>query len=81
MYEGCLIWSGADMTTDLDRTKELLDSFGVLYTAEENSIVFGKYWFSDCPFPKCEKVDGYSGFYTAFDFDDQGKFLSVGAWE
>lgn len=28
-----------------------------------------------------DKVDGYSGFFTQFEFDENGKFICVGAWE
>lgn len=76
------------MKTDLDRTKEFLDSLGVLYSEDTWShvndtitITFGQHQYSDDPFPKCDKVDGYSGFFTRFEFDKDGKFLTVGAWE
>lgn len=28
-----------------------------------------------------EKVTGFAGFFTAFEFDADGKFVQMGAWE
>ena len=28
-----------------------------------------------------DKIGGYSGFYTSFDFDSDGKFIKCGIWE
>jgi len=79
------------MKTDLDRTKEFLDSLGVLYGEElnaenptdgrlvEKTIVFGNHQYNDDVFPECDKVSGYTGFFTRFEFDNNGKFLTVGA--
>lgn len=30
---------------------------------------------------KIEVYDGYSGFYSVLSFDDNGKLLSISAWE
>lgn len=27
------------------------------------------------------KIGGYNGFYTLFEFDKNGKFIEMGAWE
>lgn len=78
--------------TDASKLKVLLDSFGVLYQedvgqkviAEFNAfkiIRFGDANYENCDFPKCSKVTGYGGFFTEFLFDENGKFLAVGAWE
>lgn len=72
-----------NVKSDLDRTKELLDSLGVLYACEEYSIIFGNTSRGEefDGFPECDKVEGYNGFYTMFRFDEDGNFLTVGAWE
>lgn len=71
------------MKTDIERTKEFLDSLGVSYSSEDTSVTFGNTIHGEeyDGFPECGKVDGYSGFYTRFVFDKDGKFLIVGAWE
>ncbi len=28
-----------------------------------------------------DKIDGYCGFYTCFEFDSDGKLIKCGAWE
>ena len=78
------------MKTDYERTKEFLDSLGILYGDNEDYqqhlngvrkyIIFGNPSYGQ-DFPQCDKVEGYSGFFTAFNFDESGKFLTVGAWE
>ena len=35
----------------------------------------------DLSIPLSDKVDGYGGFYTSFEFDDDGAFVRMGAWE
>jgi len=71
--------------TDYERTKELLDYLGVLYGEDHNfgvrELAFGNPRYSSTGFPSCNTVDGYEGFYTCFEFDENGKFLRVGAWE
>lgn len=81
--------------TDLDRTKQFLDSLGVLYSQDEigdrmsykedivpvHTLVFGCENYRDDGYPPCDKVGGYPGFYTCFNFDESGKFLTVGVWE
>lgn len=73
--------------TDLDRTREFLDSLGVLYSVNplkdsRRGLKFGRPsgCFGD-EYPECDKVGGYTGFSTQFEFDKNGKFLTVGAWE
>jgi hypothetical protein len=29
----------------------------------------------------CPKIDGYSGFFTTFEFTFEGQFIKMGAWE
>lgn len=63
---------------DYEKTKAMLVDFGVGFTEGE---------FSDegLLYIKCEhgdkKVGGYSGFYTVFEFDKDGNFLKIGAFE
>ena len=63
--------------TDKEKLKKLFDEFGIGYTVDndnftENSIV-------------CEegnsKINGYSRFFTIFEFDENNKFVEMGAWE
>ncbi len=73
--------------TDFERTKQFLDSLGVLYVINEtyNAIQFGVPLHEKdsgyYPFKECEKIKGYGGSYTSFEFDGNGMFLAVGAWE
>lgn len=69
--------------TDFEGTKQFFDSLGILYSQENNTITFGKDTHGEeyDGYPSCDKIDGYNGFYTSFEFDEDGKFLSVGAWE
>jgi len=67
--------------TDFERTKQFLDSLGISYSTDSGNITFGNNQYNDGEFPLCNKVDGYSGFYTRFEFDESGNFLTVGAWE
>jgi hypothetical protein len=54
--------------TDKEELVALLNKWGVTYNEVDtpNSI---------------EVWGGYSGFYTAFVFDADGKFVRMGAWE
>lgn len=71
------------MLTDLEKLKQLLEQFGVGYTEER----IEKYRDDGKPrtFIKCEcgdkKVEGYGGFVTLFEFDADGEFLVMGAYE
>jgi len=69
------------MQTDKQRTKSFLDSLGILYGEDETTIAFGKQVGHKDQYPECDKVGGYTGFYTCFVFDEHGAFVSVGAWE
>lgn len=65
---------------DMEKLQNLLDSWGVPYTKDRSSegwvLVVGNFFG-----PGSGKVDGYLGFYTAFHFDDGGKFIRMGAWD
>lgn len=76
--------------TDYERTKQFLDSLSIYYELDDNNISFGndiypKYLNDDFDaledYLENSNIKGYNGFYTNFKFDENGKFLSVGAWE
>ena len=76
--EGSSHFGGADWIvlpseTDKARLETLLNDFGVGF--EENGA-----GDINC-FDGFEKVDGYNGFFTQFEFDESGKFIKMGAWE
>lgn len=63
--------------SDLEKLKALLDDFGVGYktkSTEDGGTCI------ECA-EGHEKVSGYSGFFTNFYFDRDGKFVDMGAWE
>lgn len=60
------------MKTDKEKLIELLTEFGVGFELEENDIL--------CREGR-NKIDGYMMFVTSFDFDENGKFIKMGAWE
>jgi hypothetical protein len=43
-------------------------------------MAIGEY-LPDVPNQLNTKVTGYSGFYTAVVFDDEGRFVAWGCWE
>ena len=53
--------------TDKDKLVALLEEFGIESTETEAGSIM------------CE--GGYCGFYTLFEFDDEGKFEDMGAYE
>lgn len=69
--------------TDKDKLLSLLQDFGIGYVDkkyhqargnwDDNSVVL----YEDVG----GGVQGYMDFYCKFDFDEQGKFISVGVWE
>jgi hypothetical protein len=76
--------------TDFERTKQFLYSLGIYYEIYDNSISFGneihpKHLNDDFDaledYQRNSNIKGYNRFYTSFQFDENGKFLTVGAWE
>lgn len=65
------------MKTDYQKLKELLTGFGVRFSKEtrenENQVI-------QC-MSGWDKVDGYLGFFTDFEFNKEGKFIEMGIWE
>ena len=56
--------------TDLNLLKELLNKFNVVY---EEEYCTNK--------TEIKVIAGYTFFFTAFYFDESGKFIEMGAWE
>ena len=73
--------------TDKEKLIELLKSFGVPFKEERcksnngwyEGVEFGNPLYEE--WEESDKVSGYYGFYTHFEFDETGKFICVGAWE
>lgn len=69
--------------TDLEKLKELLTGFGVEFEELKGKQLYRKpkgYVYIRCHEGN-EKVSGYCMFFTNFEFDDQGNFVEMGAWE
>jgi hypothetical protein len=68
--------------TDLDKFIALFQSVGIDIKPTKSdtgfSITLGD--ADEHPYTS-DKVKGYTGFYTAIEFDPEGKFISMGAWE
>jgi proteasome assembly chaperone (PAC2) family protein len=60
--------------TDKEKLVALLTEFGVQF---EDDTQHGKIVCTS----GSTKVSGYNGFYTDFAFDENGKFIELGAWE
>ncbi len=58
--------------TDKEKLAALLREFGVEFEEAPESI--------ECAYGH-QKVGGYPGFITIFEFDAAGKFEKMGAWE
>lgn len=60
------------MKTDKEKLKKLLKDFGVGFKEDSSDIY-------------CEagdaKINGYAGFSTWFEFDKEGRFVEMGAYE
>ena len=68
--------------TDLDKVKALFDELGIGYTHE----LTANPEYSPCAqwlelYEGDAKIGGYSCFFTTFEFDRNGNFIKVGAWE
>ena len=67
---------------DKEKLEKLLTEFGVEFTD-------GKKYYADSKergnLVSCmagdKKVEGYCMFFTDFEFDEDGKFIQMGAWE
>jgi len=55
--------------TDKEKLLKLLSEFGVGFREEGKSVICDE---------GMDKVEGYPGFFTEFEFDIDGKFLSMG---
>lgn len=60
--------------TDKEKLTALLTEFGVEWCEKEYGIKCGGY-------KEYDKITGYHGYYTLFEFDKDGKFEQMGAWE
>ena len=67
--------------TDKQKLEALLTGFKVEYKAKDHYDIAGDLSTSVTCSEGGEKVDGYCMFFTAFEFDKNGKFISMGAWE
>jgi hypothetical protein len=75
--EGCTITileTKEDRENDLDKLKELMDSFGIGYMVSPTK----KYLVCK---QGCEKITGHSNLFTNFEFDNDGNFIGIGIWE
>ncbi len=64
------------MLTDKLKLIELLEGFGVKLRKEPSTVTL-EVNKSDPD----SKISGYMGFFTEFNFDENGKFIDVGVWE
>lgn len=57
-----------------EKLTDLLTSFGVAWREKPEGI--------KCEgFNEYDKIAGYGGFYTLFEFDESRSFIAMGAWE
>jgi hypothetical protein len=64
--------------TDQEKMTSLLTEFGVPFEVETEGDITVVTVDERSSHPK---VGGYGGFYTCFHFDQDGKFIRMGAWE
>lgn len=60
--------------TDKEKLTNILTEFGVEWREKPDGIRCGGY-------AARERVTGYHGFYTLFEFYEDGTFKQMGAWE
>ncbi len=66
---------------DKEKLMQLFTEFGIGYEDNPEGIEKGKgYTIIVCLQGKA-KIDGYGDFFTIFEFDENGKFVEMGAWE
>lgn len=68
--------------SDKQKLESLLKEFGI--THSDNSHYNARMFWTDNSvvlYSGSGNVEGYSDFYCKFEFDEQGKFISVGVWE
>jgi hypothetical protein len=58
--------------TDKEKLIALLEEFGIGFEAGDGCVTLEE---------GMEKVSGFARFFTKFQFDENGKFIEVGAWE
>lgn len=63
--------------TDLEKVISLLIELGVVYTEEEWK---GRHHVN-VPTHGGPRNSGYAGFVSTFEFDKEGGFIEMGAWE
>lgn len=64
--------------TDFEKMKSLFDEFEIHFSVvTEESEVYDTIEL----YAKTKNVEGYSGFYTYFEFSKQGEFKKVGIYE
>ena len=64
--------------TDKEKLEKLLTEFGVEYREKSGEMV--DIDIIQCK-EGCKKVGGYIDFYTSFEFNIDGSFKEMGAWE
>ncbi len=63
--------------SDIEKLMELFTEFGIEFTTGVTHEGYDRILCSEGK----AKIDGYNGFYTTFEFDENGKFKEMGAWE
>jgi hypothetical protein len=63
--------------SDIEKLMKLFEDFGIGF---KTGTTYKGYDLISCH-QGDEKIDGYCGFLTTFEFDENGKFKEMGAWE
>jgi hypothetical protein len=64
------------MKTDKQKLIDLLNDFRIKFREESRTITINSDRYGED-----SKVSGYMGFFTDFEFDNNGGFISMGIWE
>ena len=64
--------------TDYERTREFMESLDIGYTEDVDTVGQKIHILLQ---EGNKNISGYANFCTWFDFDLEGKFIQVGAWE